>query len=228
MQLVRRRPHRVPLAPGSRSGSTATRRVVVVLLACLACLACYGGLPSADARGHQVGSGPALDAYPLAGERGLRLDPWGFVVRQCTSYAAWYLNSRGVPFGWLTRGPGGEGLFTSAAGWDEAAAAAGFAVRATPAVGSIAQWDARESGPPVPARDGGHQVGTAGAFGHVAVVRAVRDDGSVVISEYDGDDGTYHVRRTRAPRYLYIGVGEGPAVSPVLTVAQPPPGRDAG
>ena len=217
------RPRPAPLAPASGSrASTAVRRAVAALLL-LACVACWHGLPVADARGHQLGAGPALDAYPLAGERSLALDPWGFVVRQCTSYAAWYLNAHGVPFGLLTRGPGGEGLFTSAGSWDDAAAAAGFPVRSTPAVGAIAQWDPRESSPAVPAGDGGPPVvETAGRYGHVAVVRAVHDDGSVVVSEYDGGDGTYHVRTTRAPRYLYIGVTGSPAVPSTLTAPQQP------
>jgi hypothetical protein len=38
------------------------------------------------------------------------------------------------------------------------------------------------------------------------VVQRVLDDGAVVISEYDGADGSFRVLVTRAPRYLYLGV----------------------
>jgi surface antigen len=184
------------------------------ILVLLLVAACWGFLPLADARGSQLRPGPSAEAYPLAGQRGPALDPWGFVARQCTSYAAWYLNAHGVPFRVLTRGPGGEGLFTSARSWDRAAATAGFAVRSTPAVGSIAQWDPGESSPPAPAGDRSpahhqHDVVTAGRYGHVAVVRRVLRDGAVVVSEYNGADGRFHVQVTRAPRYLYIGVPTG-------------------
>jgi surface antigen len=192
----------------------AYRAAIVLFVVCAAC-SC---LPVADARGHRQGAGPSLGAYPWTGDRRPALDPWGFVARQCTSYAAWFLNAHGVPFGVLTRGPGGRGLFTSAGGWDGAATAAGFPVLATPAVGSIAQWDPGESSPAAPpgtARGrAAAQVETAGRYGHVAVVRRVNGDGSVLVSEYNGADGSYHVRTTRAPRYLYIGVPASAAVRP--------------
>ncbi len=194
----------------------------MALLLLVLCGACWHLVPVADARGHAQGSGPPADAYPLAGERSLALDPWGFVARQCTSYVAWHLNAHGTPFGVLTLWPVGGGLFTSAGSWDLAAAAAGFLVRHTPAVGSIAQWDPGEASPAAPARalhDGGI---TAGRHGHVAVVRRVFGDGSVLVTGYDGETGTFQVRVTRAPRYLYIGV-------PVPTGSRvPPSARPAG
>jgi surface antigen len=164
----------------------------------------------ADARGRSLAPAPTADGYPLAAGRGLALDPWGFVARQCTSYAAWYLNAHGVPFGLLTRGPGGEGVFASAQSWARAAAAAGFPVRTTPAVGSIAQWNAGESSPPGPGDAAGSTVVTAGRYGHVAVVRRVLPDGEVVLDGYNGADGRYLVEVTRAPRYLYIGIAGAP------------------
>jgi surface antigen len=206
--------------PARRRRVALARTAVLLLVVCAACWACF---PTADARGRRLGAGPSADAYPLAGERGPALDDWGFVARQCTSYAAWFLNTHGVPFGLLTRGPAGQALFTSAGGWGRAATAAGFAVRDVPAVGSIAQWDPGESSPPAPpAVDGGgsgdgsggshgRAVVTAGRYGHVAVVRHVFADGSVVVSEFNGADGAFHVQVTRAPRYLYIGVPGSPA-----------------
>jgi surface antigen len=176
--------------------------VIVLFLVCAACCC----LPVADARGRQLGPAPSTGGYPMAGGRGLALDPWGFVARQCTSYAAWYLNAHGVPFGLLTRGPGGEALFASAQSWARAARAAGFPVRATPAVGSIAQWNAGEASPAEPAQAAHRTVVRAGRYGHVAVVRRVLPDGDVVVSEYNGADGRFHTVVTRAPRYLYIGI----------------------
>ena len=201
------------VAGGLGRGASAVVVRLAILLVVLGAT-CYQCLPSADARDRSLRRGPAADAYPWAGERGPAFDPWGFVARQCTSYVAWYLNAHGVPFGLRTRGPAGEGLFTSASDRDRAARTAGFAVRSTPAVGSIAQWDAGESSPPPPSPSSPDDVDAARyrtvqarGFGHVAVVQQVLDDGAVVISEYNGADGTFRVLVTRAPRYLYIGVG---------------------
>ncbi|WP_138761080.1 CHAP domain-containing protein [Modestobacter altitudinis] len=138
MQLARL-PERVTPTPTSSVRGPVVRRWAAIVLVLL-CAACYHDLPTAGARGRQLGSGPPSRAYPWAGDGGMPLDLWGFVTRQCTSYAAWYLNTHGVPFALLTRGPEGRALFTSAGGWDDAAVAAGFPVLATPAVGSIAQW----------------------------------------------------------------------------------------
>jgi surface antigen len=207
----------VPATLG-RSVSATVVRVAILLVVVGA--TCYQCLPFADARDRSLRRGPSATAYPWDGQRGLAFDPWGFVARQCTSYVAWYLNAHGVPFGLRTRGPVGEGLFTSASDWDRAARAAGFAVRPVPAVGSIAQWDAGESSPPAPspasaddADAGGYRPLTARGYGHVAVVQRVLDDGAVVISEYNGADGSFRVLVTRAPRYLYIGVTAGPAAA---------------
>ena len=191
-----------------------------VVIAVICTVGCHLS-PLADARGRFLERGTPGGSYPLAGGHGPALDPWGFVARQCTSYAAWYLNDHGVPFGLLTRGPGGEGLFTSADSWDDAADAAGFPVLPTPAVGSIAQWDAGERSPAAPAgADAAHGTLTvAGSYGHVAVVRSVFPDGSVLIGEYDGGDSSFHQRITRAPRYLYIGVPTTTARTSVAAAA---------
>jgi surface antigen len=201
------------------SGNSASAIVVrVTILLVVVGATCYQCLPFADASDRSLRRGPSATAYPWDGERGLVFDPWGFVARQCTSYVAWYLNTHGVPFGLRTRGPAGEGLFTSASDWDRAALAAGFAVRSTPVVGSIAQWDAGETSPPAPSPASADDVDaaryrplTARGFGHVAVVQRVLDDGAVVVSEYNGADGSFRVLVTRAPRYLYIGVIGGGA-----------------
>ncbi|PWW23804.1 CHAP domain-containing protein [Geodermatophilus normandii] len=199
---------------------------LAVLLLVLAAAWCHG-LPTADARGHHLRPGPPGGVYPLATDRGLALDPWGFVARQCTSYAAWYLNARGVPFGLLTRGPAGNGLFTSAGSWDDAALAAGFPVRSTPAVGSIAQWNPGERSPEAPWGAPWGAAREAGGYGHVAVVQDVLPNGSVLVSEYDGEDGTFHERVTRAPRYLYVGL-PGDAAAPSARAGRPGAAAAAG
>jgi len=221
VQLPSRRPRPVPFLPPTAPARwvLAAGRAVLALLAL--CVVCWHWSPIADARDHRLGPGPSAGAYPLAQEHGPRLDDAGFVARQGTSYAAWYLNAHGVPFGLLTRGPGGPGLFTSAGGWDDAAAAAGFAVRPVPAVGSIAQWEPGEASPATPSGTAGYEPLTAGRYGHVGVVRYVYPDGAAVVAEYDGGDGDFHVLVTRAPRYLYIGLPGDAARLSVLAGAAP-------
>lgn len=217
------------LAPRLSGSALAVVRTALVLAVCAAF---SHWIPVADARGHRLVLGPSASAYPLARERVPALDPWGFVARQCTSYAAWYLNAHGVPFRLLTRGPGGAAVFASAGGWDRAAVAAGFAVRSDPAVGTIAQWDPEEVSPPAPSappRDDAApaRTVTAGRFGHVAVVQRVLAGGWVLVSEYNGADGNFHTVITRAPRYLYIGVSGGSPPRSTWTVLQrsaPAPG----
>lgn len=174
----------------------------------------YYFLPRADARGHQLGAGPAAVDYPWPAQPdpGAR-DPWGFPERQCTSYAAWYLNTHGVPFNTRTDGPRGAGVFTSGGEWDRAARAAGFVVSRRPVVGSIAEWHAGEASPRIPSSSAGRYGPyvdapdlTAGTDGHVAVVMKVLPDRSVLVADYNGETRRFERLHTRAPRYLYIGV----------------------
>lgn len=155
-------------------------------------------------------------AYPWARARtplDLPLDRYGFVVRECTSFAAWWLNTRGVPFGVLTVGPGGAGRFLNASTWESAARAAGWRVGDVPVVGAVAHWRAGEASRTTDAQ-GRPMRFRAGPPGHVAVVTAVRADGTAEWAEYgrDGTTGLAH-GAGRAPRYLYIGV-DPPAAAP--------------
>lgn len=201
---------RWPVSPG-----TLRRTAVVLGLLLLTCCS----VPQADARSQRLGSGPSLDGYPWADQwNPVALDPWGFVQRQCTSFAAWYLNSHGVSFANRTRGAGGEGVFLNAGDWDDGARAAGFQVGSTPTVGSIAQWGPDEVSPPAPPARlrAKHDLPyplltlTAGRYGHVAVVSAVLSDGSVLLAQYDGGDRRFRLLHTRAPRYLRIGTPKAP------------------
>jgi surface antigen len=180
--------------------------------------------PYADASlGSGLGPGPAPDGYPWADERDPQArDPWGFTKRQCTSYAAWYLNSHGVGVAARTRGPRGVGVFADAAEWDRGAAVAGFVVSRRPIAGSLAQWRGLERSPRPRAGGGDDRTPpsytddrrlTAGPHGHVAVVLHVLADGSALVAGYDGRTRQPELARVLAPRYLYIGI------------RAPPPGR---
>lgn len=183
----------------------AKRRILAVLplVAAMLGAGCAASAPSryfADARGVQTQDpGPALSAYPYAGARDDAIDPWGFIERQCTSYVAWYLNSHGVPFSRVTRGPQATAVFGDAARWDRAARLAGFTVTQLPSPGSIAQWRADEPSPEMPR--GGQSI-TAAVHGHVAVVTAVYPNGLVDTVGYDGRTRSYTRLRTVAPRYI--------------------------
>ena len=112
-------------------------------------------------------------------------DPWGFALRNCTSFVAWRLR--------MTNGLGdfenhfGGVHWGNAQHWDEAASEIGYLVDDVPAVGAVAQTD-------------------AGSHGHVAWVSAV-GDGTVTIEEYNyAVAGGYDVRTvpTSTFRYLHL------------------------
>jgi len=112
-------------------------------------------------------------------------DPWGFALRNCTSFVAWRLR--------MTNGLAGfenhfGGLhWGNADHWDTTAAALGYLVDDVPAVGAVAQTD-------------------AGRVGHVAWVSAV-GEGTVTVEEYNyAVAGGYDVRTvpTSTFRYLHL------------------------
>jgi peptidoglycan DL-endopeptidase CwlO len=91
-------------------------------------------------------------------------DPWLFLTRQCTSYAAWKWN---VVYKrpWDNTRPG-QG---SAWNWPALARDQGYRVVSTPQAGAIVSWD---RGPAMP-------------YGHVAIVESVNSDGTINVSEYN-------------------------------------------
>lgn len=115
-------------------------------------------------------SGPraAGDDYPWRGGGGL--SPLSYYVGECVDFVAWRLNRdagyTSAPFRWTWSSltPGGG----SAVSWRSAWEAQGWPVSSTPVVGAVAltQYD------------------------HVAYVREVLGNGSVVIEEYNY--GNYH------------------------------------
>lgn len=107
------------------------------------------------------------------------VDPNGYFYRNCTSYAAWKMQSLGYTGN--LRGLG------SAKSWDNNALSRGLKVDNSPRIGDVAVWE-------------------FGDYGHVAVVEKVNTDGSVYISEYNGDrKGNYNPSRlTRADHYIHF------------------------
>lgn len=100
-------------------------------------------------------------------------DPMGFYYGECTSYAMWKVNEYlGGDMNNLkyTNGSGaklGNG-FEWRAGWE----ARGWKVTTTPTANSVAWW-------------GKNGASGIGAYGHVAWIDSVADDGSFIISEYN-------------------------------------------
>ena len=87
---------------------------------------------------------------------------WGMGAgHNCTNYVAWKLISNGVDRPNISLG--------DAAQWADSAVSNGIVVNRTPAIGSVAQWDAFAS--------------NVGMYGHVAYVEKVNADGTILISE---------------------------------------------
>ncbi|WP_373729802.1 RICIN domain-containing protein [Bacteroides heparinolyticus] len=130
----------------------------------------------------------AADDYPDE-YRNFRLDQadkWNFCARNCTSFAAWCLNSRnGVKF----HNYFGGVHWGHAKNWKYAAQKLGYGVDKNPRVGDIAYWG-------------------AGKYGHVAYVTAVNGD-SVTVEEYNfkvtGGYGTRTLNKSAFDAFLHIG-----------------------
>ncbi|NUS35967.1 MAG: CHAP domain-containing protein [Pseudarthrobacter sp.] len=143
----------------------------------------------------QVGAGAAA-ASPL-----------GMFYRECVDFALWRVNqqmgSTGEPFKFLNGNfrPDGQGLgsaLTWKAGWD----AKGWATGSVPRIGAVV-WYAPGAG------------GADPTFGHVAVVKEVKDDGTYVEEGYNGnpppDDHNYYTRtvsNTAPSAFLYLPTQE--------------------
>jgi surface antigen len=102
-------------------------------------------------------------------------DPWSFLTRECTSYAAWKWNVvYGRPF--INTRPG-EG---SAYNWPNLARDQGYRVVSSPQATAIVSWP---KGPVI------------GNYGHVAIVEAVNPDGTIDVSEYNFKRYAYSYRK---------------------------------
>jgi hypothetical protein len=139
----------------------------------------------------QVGAGSAA-ASPL-----------GMFHRECVDFALWRVNqqmgSTSAPFKFLNGNfrPDGQGLgsaVTWKAGWD----AKGWPAGKAPRVGAVV-WYSPGVG------------GSDPTFGHVAVVKEVKDDGTYVEEGYNGnpppDDHNYYTRTVKSSvpsAFLYL------------------------
>ncbi|MCF6378859.1 CHAP domain-containing protein [Nocardioides KLBMP 9356] len=109
-------------------------------------------------------------------------DSWGFVLRNCTSFAAWRLRERnGIDFG----NDFGGHHWGDARKWDDVARRLGYRVDSVPAIGAIAQTD-------------------DGRVGHVAWVSAI-GPGTVTVEEYNhAVPGGYGVRTVPVGDFRYL------------------------
>ena len=106
------------------------------------------------------------------------ISPLGYGYRNCTDYAAWWLESHGVAASHLLN-------LGNAETWASRAAGDGDTVVSTAAVGDVAYW-------------------SDSSFGHVAIVTAVNADGSVNVAEYNyAGTGNFDTRsNVRATSYI--------------------------
>ncbi|WP_165355030.1 CHAP domain-containing protein [Nocardioides oleivorans] len=131
-------------------------------------------------------------------------DPWGFVLRNCTSFVAWRLHERNGMTS-FSNSLGGE-HWGNASNWDDVARRLGYRVDDVPAIGAVAQTD-------------------DGRVGHVAWVSAI-GPGTVTVEEYNhAVPGGYGTRTVPVGdfRYLHLDdVAPSPLVGsdrPVVSVS---------
>ena len=144
---------------------TRIRTILAALLFC--CVVLSVGLPAAGKDDYPLKyKKPALDAV---------VDEWNFFNRECTSFAAFRLNSRNkVAFSNQYKMKNGA-TWGHAGNWGYAAKKAGIRVDQKPAPGAIA-WS------------------TAGPYGHVAWVKSVSGS-KVTVEEYNYPiPAQYHTR----------------------------------
>lgn len=126
-------------------------------------------------------------------------DPWGFVLRNCTSFVAWRMQERNRMDGFGNHF-GGE-HWGNAANWDDVARRLGYRVDGVPAIGAVAQTD-------------------AGRVGHVAWVSAI-GPGTVTVEEYNhAVPGGYGSRTVPVGDFRYLHLADV-APSPFLGSDRP-------
>ncbi len=142
------------------------------------------------------------DDYPYRSDSSQSADNWGFTKRQCVSFAAWRLAQHHTTL------RNGTQHWGSAYHWDTTARQLGYRVSNRPVKGAIAQWHAEERSPwYANGSQNANGYVQAGQYGHVAYVRSVYPDGSVLIEQYNmNGQRSFSTMRVRAPRYLYVGV----------------------
>ena len=155
-------------------------------------------------KGGAIGAGTASgigDDYPQA-QKDLpidSIDPWGYLTRECVSFVAWRMN---VQMGWKPGEPwkfsaATVGLLGNANTWGPRLAAQGYKIDSNPAPGAIAWWGGAVSNGVI-----------TGPMGHVAVVSAVNDNGTVNIEQYNGtpphEYSTMVIPRDSPTGYIHV------------------------
>lgn len=113
--------------------------------------------------------------YPYASSTPDVPDPWGFLTRECTSYASWkFLQNFGIPF--VNTRPGSG----SAWNWPNLAHDQGYHTSSSPTVGAVVSWPAGS---------------LTSSYGHVAAVEVVYSAHDVIVSEYNWNRFAYSERR---------------------------------
>ncbi|MCA9380644.1 peptidoglycan DD-metalloendopeptidase family protein [Candidatus Dojkabacteria bacterium] len=137
-----------------------------------------------------------INTYPSSLADTSSADYWNFIIKQCTSYAAWKVNElKGTTnpgqsieyyfFSNSMKGPNGlTGKFGNANTWDDNARYIGFTVQSFPEKNTVAVFEGSISNPVT------GSVYT-GPVGHVAFVEYVFSNGDILISEYNGWPNTH-------------------------------------
>jgi surface antigen/uncharacterized coiled-coil protein SlyX len=117
----------------------------------------------AMAGGEQISFGSG--GYPWANDPDPNhADPWLFITRQCTSFAAWkFFMLYGIPFFNTRPGSG------SAWNWPALAHDQGYQTSNSPSVNAVVSWP----------------IGRNMPFGHVAIVTGVHGNGTIDVEEYN-------------------------------------------
>lgn len=125
------------------------------------------------------------------------VSPLGMYNRECTDFALWRLNAMAGVTGEPWKFHNSELALGNAETWINAWQREGWKTGQEPKVGAVAYYAAN--------------VGGAGSVGHVAIVSAVNDDGTVTIEEYNGqappNDHQYGIRNIQpgeVSAYLYF------------------------
>lgn len=125
------------------------------------------------------------------------VSPLGMYNRECTDFALWRLNAMAAVTSEPWKFHNTDLALGNAETWINAWYRQGWDTGQEPRVGAVAYYAAN--------------VGGAGPVGHVAIVSAISDDGTVIIEEYNGqappDDHQYGIRSIdpgEPTAYLYF------------------------
>lgn len=125
------------------------------------------------------------------------VSPLGMYNRECTDFALWRLNAMAAVTSEPWKFHNSDLALGNAETWINAWHRQGWGTGQEPKVGAVAYYAAN--------------VGGAGSVGHVAIVSAVNDDGTVTIEEYNGqappNDHQYGIRSIQPDEvsaYLYF------------------------